>query len=43
MLRDFGATILIIVFISLLLGAAWFVVEAPCDPKVQSCLTDARR
>jgi hypothetical protein len=43
MLRDFGATILILVFIGLLVGAAYFVVVAPCDPAVQQCLIDARK
>jgi len=41
MLRDFGLTILIILFLGLLLGSAYFVVVVPCDPAIQRCLTEA--
>jgi hypothetical protein len=40
MIRDFGATLLIIGVVLLLLACGYFVKEAPCDPAVQHCLVE---
>jgi len=38
MLRDFGATLLILGVLALLVGVGAFVYLSPCDPAVQKCL-----